>query len=98
MSDDIYGAARRHGWRAAEALVRDIFAAAPDVGDGHYAARYAREAWLADALAAAVATVDAERRDAWRAQAEAWNAARDVAAADAEAMALAGRLAERVDA
>lgn len=84
MSEDIYGAARRRGWQAAEALVRDLFTAAPDVGDGHYGARYAREAWLADALAAAVATVDAERRDAWRAQAEAWNAARDAAGAEVD--------------
>lgn len=75
MAEDIYGAARRAGAAHAERLVRDVMAAAPSVGDGHYGARYARAAWLADAFAAAAATVNAERRDAWAAASEAWNAA-----------------------
>jgi hypothetical protein len=85
MAEDIYGAARRAGWRAGERLVRDLMDAAPGVGDGHYGAEYARAAWVADALAAAVATVDGERRHACRRQAATWNAARDASAADVDA-------------
>lgn len=77
MSEDDYGQARAVGARAAERMVRDIVAGAPDVRDGHYGSVYARLSWLADALAAASATVDAERRDAWSASCTAWNIARE---------------------
>lgn len=78
MSED-YGRARRSGWAAAERMVSEIMAGAPAVGpDGEGA--YRRASWLADALSAASATVNAEHRDAVAARGRAWRGARDAEA------------------
>lgn len=78
MSED-YGRARRAGWAAAERMAAELAAAAPAVGpDGTGA--YRRAAWLAEALAAASATVNAEHRDAWALQGRVWRAAWDAEA------------------
>jgi hypothetical protein len=78
---DAYGRARNAGAAHAERMVRGLIAEAPDVGDGHYASRYARAQWLADAFAAAAAVANGEHRDAWAAAGAAWAEARDGSAA-----------------
>jgi hypothetical protein len=72
MAADTYGHARAAGAAHAEHMARALVAAAPDMGDGHYGARYARASWLADAWAAACAVVNAEQRAAWDAAGAAW--------------------------
>ena len=82
MATDNYGQARTAGYAAAEAALESVRRSAPAIADGHYASRYARAAWLADAYAAAVATLAGAERDARAAAGMAW-ADRPDAEADA---------------
>ena len=73
MATDNYGRARDAGYAAAGSAAADVRRSAPEVGDGHYASRYARATWLADAYAAAVATLAGAERDARAAAGMAWS-------------------------